>query len=257
MPPAHLGQVGLLLDADGTLWDTHTAMHSGARAGIRAVWPALPDEEVVDAARRYRADLNGGFVRFVAGELTFAQLREERLRDLADHLCLDWSTSVPDIFGGAYEAAFLGGLALHADTTALLGHCDAAGIPVRILTNSSRDQTLAKLAAVGLASRGLEVCSRDCLGVGKPEAAVFHHACAALGSARECTLSVGDEWTSDALGAHEAGLRSAWLVRDDGDPAGEVLATQGRRDAAAAHGIPIITTLAEAPAFLADTQTHQ
>lgn len=250
MPRAGLLPSALLIDADGTLWDTRVAMEAAGRAGVRAAWPDV-NASVADAAsRRYRGDPTGAFRRFVAGELTFEQMRLVRLQDAARAGGLAWSEPVVSAFAKAYQPAFDAALEAFPDTVPLLRWCASRAIPIRVLTNSAQDYTMAKVAATGLGGMLGEVCSRDCLGVGKPEAAVFHHACDRLGRDPHEVLYVGDEWTCDALGAADAGLASAWLVRGDGDPATEVVPTTERLDAAGARGIPVISSLAEVPELL-------
>ena len=123
---------------------------------------------------------------------------------------------------------------------------------MRILTNSSQEYTRQKVVATGLAAHlDLDaLCSRDCLGVGKPEPSVFVHACERMGSLVSEVLYVGDELAADALGAADAGLMSAWLVREDGDPAGEVRPTAERYARAEARGIPVIGSLREVPGLV-------
>lgn len=241
----------LLLDADGTLWDTRAAMEAGAAAGLVAVWGDLPGDVVESAAVQFRADPTDAFRRFVAGELTFAQMRRTRLRHVADSAGLTWNDDAPATYEAAYDPAFSAALQAFADTDPLLSWCADSGVPVRVLTNSAQVYTQAKVAAVGLTSLMDAVCSRDCLGIGKPDPAPFHHACARLGAAPDEVLYVGDEWQADALGAADAGLASAWLVRDDGDPAGQVLASPERRAAARARGIPVLSSLDGVPGLLA------
>jgi putative hydrolase of the HAD superfamily len=220
-------------------------MEEAGAAGVRALWPSLPQDVVEHAASRFRADPTGAFRRFVAGESTFAQMRSARLRDVASCFGQVWRDGMREDFETAYAPVFDASLAAYADSAPLLAWAATRGLPVRVLTNSAQAYTEAKLEATGLRELAGLVCSRDCIGVGKPEPAVFHHACARLGFAPEEVLYVGDEWSADARGAADAGLEAAWLVRDDGDPAGEVVATQARRAEAGARGIRVIGSLAE------------
>ena len=253
----HLGglqgrRIGLLLDADGTLWDTRSAMETAGSAAARVTWPDVDEDVAVRVGMIYRSDPTGAFRRFAAGELTFEDMLEARLRHVTDVVGLRWADSVTADFEAGYRETFAPSLRAYPDMAPLLRWCRDRGVPVRVLTNSTHDYTAIKVASLGLEDELSDVCSRDCLGVGKPEAAVFQHACDVMGLRADEVLYVGDEWTSDAWGARQASLASAWLVRDDGDPAGEVVATEERRKAAAAHGIPIISTLADVPTLLGD-----
>ncbi|GAA4335322.1 HAD family hydrolase [Variovorax defluvii] len=52
-------------------------------------------------------------------------------------------------------------------------------------------------------------------GSGKPHAAIFHAAAAAVGQRPEQVLHVGDDAALDVVGALGAGMQAAWLVRDE------------------------------------------
>ena len=84
----------------------------------------------------------------------------------------------------------------------------AARLPLASLSNGNAD-----LARIGLRGH-FRACisAREC-GVAKPDAAIFHAACAALGVVPGELLHVGDDPWLDVAGAHAAGVRSAWLNR--------------------------------------------
>ncbi|VWX63453.1 putative hydrolase of the HAD superfamily [Burkholderiales bacterium 8X] len=52
-------------------------------------------------------------------------------------------------------------------------------------------------------------------GKGKPEAPIFEAAAASVGVAPEAVLHVGDDAALDVVGALNAGMQAAWLVRDE------------------------------------------
>src|SRR3546814_3828764 len=54
-------------------------------------------------------------------------------------------------------------------------------------------------------------------GAAKPEASIFHAACARLQCAPGEVLHVGDHIEMDVLGAARAGLRSCWIDRESRD----------------------------------------
>lgn len=241
---------GVVLDADGTLWDTNTAMLAAGEAGARAVWPGLGRREAALASARFRGDPQGMFRRFVAGGSTFEEMREARLRDVAGALDLPWRPDARVVFGAAYLPVFEASLVAYPDAGPFLAWCAEQELPVRVLTNAGTRETLTKACLTDLVSLDGAVCSRECVGAGKPDPRSFRHVCAELGLDPHDVLYVGDEWTADALGAADAGLESVWLVRGHDDPAGEVVATAERRAAALARGIPVVASLAEVPALL-------
>lgn len=82
------------------------------------------------------------------------------------------------------------------------------------------------------------VCSTDTLGFGKPDSRAFHQACRRLGTEPAHTAYVGDELRTDPLGAADAGMPAAWLVRV-GVPDG------AGANLAAPRGVLVITDLRE------------
>lgn len=209
---------GLLLDLDDTVTTTRSAMWSAAAAGARELWPHLSAAQALQAGQRYRADPQGWFHRFTAGEIDFATMRTGRLLDLAASVQADPADLDADRFVAAYEPVFVASLSIHDDVAGLLGVCAARGVPVGVLTNSAAAYTDLKLSRLALTGLFATVCTRDCLGVGKPDPAVFAHACDRLGVAPQACGYVGDEREIDAVGAHTAGLRGVWLARPDVEP---------------------------------------
>jgi putative hydrolase of the HAD superfamily len=85
----------------------------------------------------------------------------------------------------------------------------AARLPVAALTNGNAD-----LARCGLDQHFVfQLGSRE-HGAAKPEASIFHAACARLDLPPVQVLHVGDHPLMDAAGAMRAGLRACWLNRE-------------------------------------------
>lgn len=86
----------------------------------------------------------------------------------------------------------------------------SAKLPVAALSNGNAD-----LVAIGLDHHfAFQLGSRE-HGAAKPDPSIFHAACARLGCAPGEVLHVGDHIEADVLGAARAGLRTAWVHRDD------------------------------------------
>jgi putative hydrolase of the HAD superfamily len=74
----------------------------------------------------------------------------------------------------------------------------------------------ADLAAIGLAEHFSVSLAAAQFGSAKPDPAIFHAACEALGVAPHEAVYVGDDLHCDVVGAQNAGLRAVWLKRGDG-----------------------------------------
>jgi len=108
------------------------------------------------------------------------------------------------------QVAFRGGA-----TGALETARDTAATAV--LTNGPEYRQADKVGAVGLTERVDTVVYAGDMRRRKPHAAPFEVTLATLGVAPENALYVGDSLAYDVAGAHNAGLRAAYL--DDGDGA--------------------------------------
>jgi putative hydrolase of the HAD superfamily len=208
------GVVGaVLLDVDDTLIDTRSAFRAAVQHVIRTWIPHLDLARHEDAVRHWALDPAGHFRAFTRGELTFAEQRRARARDL--HAAFDgpqldeaglvaWDADYERVFRQAWRAL--------PDGIALLAVLRERGIPFGALTNMSADYQRDKLDLVGLGDVPVLV-STDDLGRGKPDPAVFRLGCARLGVAPGRVAYVGDELDIDARGARDAGLIGVWLDR--------------------------------------------
>jgi putative hydrolase of the HAD superfamily len=76
------------------------------------------------------------------------------------------------------------------------------------VTNGNAD-----LQTIGLAHHFHASVSAPGFGRAKPDAAIFHAACEALGVAPQEAVHVGDDLLLDVQGAQRAGLRAVWMNR--------------------------------------------
>lgn len=71
----------------------------------------------------------------------------------------------------------------------------------------------AELGTTGLAPWFAGSVSARSSGVTKPDARIFHAACAQLGCRPDEVMHIGDDWRADIHGARAAGLHTAWIRR--------------------------------------------
>jgi len=95
----------------------------------------------------------------------------------------------------------------YADTLPALERLGAR-YPLAVITNGNAD-----LHATGIAPHFRFAVHASTFGTAKPAVEIFHAACERLGFAPDEVLHVGDDPELDVIGAHRAGLRSAWLQR--------------------------------------------
>ena len=98
----------------------------------------------------------------------------------------------------------------------------AVHFPIVAVTNGNAD-----LERIGIAHLFQDMVTAREFGIGKPDPAIFHHACELLGVAPGETLHVGDDIELDVVGAQDAGLRTAWINRVDGTWPSDLRAPDG------------------------------
>ena len=84
----------------------------------------------------------------------------------------------------------------------------ASRYPLVAVSNGNAD-----LQATGLASYFLGAVSAHQFGYAKPDPRIFHAACRMAGTEPGQVLHIGDDPHLDVQGAHDAGLRAAWILR--------------------------------------------
>lgn len=165
-----------------------------------ALWAALDGPPDPDDRVGY---LGAGFARVAAHHgrddvdpIAFAEAFAERIDEI--------------------PVEFLPGAAAALDAAAAHG-------PTGIITNGPQDRQARKVAALGLDDRVDTVVYAGDLPRRKPHVTPFREALTTLAVPAERALYVGNSLPYDVAGAHNAGLRAAWL-RDqtaDNDASGE------------------------------------
>lgn len=196
----------MLFDVDDTLVDHTTAVRTAIRAHLRDL--GLPHHD--DALAAWHEAEERHFARHLAGELSFQEQRRARVRDIVG---VDIDDAAADTWFAGYAARFETEWRCFGDVRAALQRLDERGLSLGVVTNVGAVHQRRKLDRVGLDGRFEVLVGLDTLGVGKPEPAVFRHACELLGTTPADTAFVGDRLDHDALGARDAGLRAIWLDR--------------------------------------------
>lgn len=98
-----------------------------------------------------------------------------------------------------------------------LDRMKSEGHRLAVLTNSARDTGQQHLRRAGLADRFERVIGVDEVGAYKPDGRAYAYALEQLGvTARETWLVAAHDW--DVVGAHGAGLRTAFIARGGPQP---------------------------------------
>jgi 2-haloacid dehalogenase len=201
----------VLFDLNGTLVDPGAM--TATWPGGRGVALSILDEAVAQA-----------MVDTITGEF----------RQFPDYLraALGHRAALAGLGEAAVEQGARAAQALPAfpDAAPALASLRAAGMHVGVLTNSAADSAGRTLEAAGLSEHVERVLGADAVGAYKPDRRLYEHALRELGVAAAGAWLVAGHWW-DVTGAKRAGMRTAWVGRDEGTllpgtPAPDVLAPE-------------------------------
>lgn len=213
----------LTLDLDDTLWPIWPAIERAEHA--LHGWLA---QNASATARRFDVAALRGLREAIAAENPEWGHDFTRMRHASLVRALTLAGDDPAHADGAFAAFFAARnrVELYADALPALQQL-AARWPIAAVTNGNAD-----LHGIGLGEHFKTTVSAREFGIGKPDPRIFHEACRRLGAQPHEVLHIGDDWALDVVGAHGAGLRSAWVRRDAdlGAPAGPARADCVVRD---------------------------
>lgn len=205
---------GTLLDHDGSEYTALTKLYPTLLAGEGEPqrWLAFPDFAAAwhDAAER-------GWKRYVAGELSFAEQRTWRVRQVMALRDETGAESQPlteqEVCGifDRYLTLYEEGWSLYPDVLPCLEALSA--YPLGMITNGDGDQQRQKLAHTGIAGLFTSVVVSGDVGAAKPQREIFDRSAAEMNLQPSELLFVGDNPQADVRGALAAGWQSIWLNR--------------------------------------------
>lgn len=204
----------LVLDMDDTINRTTHAMNKGLWQASSALWPDLDETTRAHQIEVYVRDDAGWFDRFSTGAIDFAAMRRGRLADMASRLGSTITDDQLEYFETTYRHSFMDTCAPWPDALALISQARKLSIPVAVLSNSSRQMTMAKARRLDVADQLVDVLGADVLGVGKPDVSAYLSACQRLGC-EPSEVGYVDDSLRDATGGADARLQTVWLDRAD------------------------------------------
>ncbi|KVP94751.1 HAD family hydrolase [Burkholderia ubonensis] len=227
-----LGKVSAIsFDLDDTLWPFGPAVER-AEATLHA-WllehapntaRILPTRQALSQLRteyeRSRPDIVNDYRALRIGSIRLALERAKEDVDLAEH-------AYRVFFSARQQVEF------YDDVRPALAWLSAR-FPLIAVTNGNAD-----LRLTGGSEFFRETFSAGALGTAKPESGIFHAAARAASVHPAELLHVGDDFHLDVLGALNAGLQAAWLVRQN-HPEMERLAPDTRSPHLTIHDLSML-----------------
>jgi putative hydrolase of the HAD superfamily len=194
----------LSLDLDDTLWPIWPVIERAElvlQEFLRERCPRTADKYPIPLMRELRDRIAAEHPQFAHDFTHQRRLSlQHALRSAGDD-----ESHAEDAFTAFYAAR--NRIEFYPDALAALDRM-AARWPIAALTNGNAD-----LKSIGIADRFTVFVAAREAGHAKPDAPIFHAACARLGLAPGEVLHVGDDPLLDVAGASRAGLRSCWINR--------------------------------------------
>jgi len=203
---------GIGFDLDNTLFDHRGAAAAGLSSFLRRrdwVYEGEPDLETIwqQIEQKY-------FSEYVAGNLTLAEHRRERMREFLQRANLHADSDHLDEYFTEYLEEYSNSWVAYSDALPTLEALRESGYVLAVLTNGQQEQQERKLAKMGLSHFFSSVLAIGKVTHPKPDARAFLHMCASLECEPEEVVYVGDDPQVDAIAATRAGLHGVWLNRE-------------------------------------------
>ncbi|MBW4619564.1 MAG: HAD family hydrolase [Cyanosarcina radialis HA8281-LM2] len=201
----------IFFDIDQTLINHQQAQDTAALLFLQQFSSLLPytSEEF---CQFWQAVMERHFATFMRGEITFAEHRRRRIRELFQKVKLCLTDDEADERFAIYLQHYEDNWTLFDDVWPCLN--TLSNRRLGIISNGNSEQQAKKLRQTGIANRFDIVVVSEEIGVSKPKPGIFLSACRRAGvKARECTY-VGDSLQNDVLAAQAVGMKGIWLNRE-------------------------------------------
>ncbi|MHA6667283.1 HAD family hydrolase [Homoserinimonas sp. A447] len=237
----------VLFDLDDTLFDHQRAVALGVTTKRHAWGGVLAAADDADEVRRWHHLEEVHYSRYLHGELDLQQQRRVRVQEFLRHHGIELDDGAADAWYADYLGHYDQSWVLHDDALPCLDELESiiTGVQFGIITNAELNYQTPKLDRLALSHRMRHVVASGVVGVPKPDARIFQHACELFGVEPQNAAYIGDRLQTDARGAVDAGLTGVWLDR------GVVVPDPGEVAEAQAAGVLVIRSLAELPQLLA------
>ncbi|WP_207208155.1 HAD family hydrolase [Nocardioides glacieisoli] len=194
----------VLFDLDDTLVD-----QASATAGAVVGWAEEHGITDPDVATRWTQVSETQYARYARREVTFVQMRRERVREF---LAVALDDRRADDAIAAFQQRYEAGWVVFDDAVPTLRRAREAGLKVAVLTNGDEDQQRLKMDRLRLSDEIDVLLASSVLPAGKPDRRAFIHAVAHLGVDAEEALMVGNPSTRTSLARSPSAFPPCCLI---------------------------------------------
>lgn len=203
----------VLFDLDDTLFAHRKAVDDGIVDYVRMLGaPYRLADAASEVAAWYELE-ERHYHSYLGGRLDYEGQRRARAIDFASRHGVTLDEAAASAWFVSYFEHYVDNWVLHDDALPCLDELAGAGLRLGLITNGDEAFQLRKLARLKLTDRFEHVVTSGALGITKPDARIFEHACGQFGVAPASAAYVGDRLATDAIGAARAGLTGVWLDR--------------------------------------------
>lgn len=200
----------IFFDVDGTLLDFKRSEYLGAMALYNEYMDEISSEGKA-FYESWRQISDKYFHMYLAGKMTFAQQRVQRIREIFSLSGIVLSDAEAkarfDIYLNSYEASWKP----FDDVIPCLK--ELSGYRLGIISNGDFEQQSMKLDRLGVKDYFEEIITSGEAGIAKPNIELFKIACGRANEPPENCCYVGDDLNTDILPCREAGMHGIWLNR--------------------------------------------
>jgi len=197
--------LGVLLDADNTLFDYDRAEREALEETLSDAAPDAPREQAIEA---YHEIYQRFWKLFEQGTIDAAGLQSGRWVDLFRQMGLSGDPAAAAVTYVAHLSQKAHLLPRAADTVREL----ARRARLCLVTNGLSRVQRGRLAHSGIAGHFTAILISEELGIAKPDPRFFQAAAAALGLSPAVLLCVGDNPAADIAGAQGVGIDACWFA---------------------------------------------
>ena len=198
----------VIFDFDGTVSNRQKNAYSVFDGYFRQYFSDLDDLE-------FEAVLQDMMLYDCNGSINVGMRLIPFMRKYGDRLPEDFS----DVFVSFYTRTMYMSTTLKAETLEVLQTLKKQNYKLGLLSNGDSFSQHNKIRKVGIEDLFDEVIVSGDLGIDKPDRKIFDIMTERLGVKNEECMMVGDVFSSDILGARNAGILPVWIVTDPEKPA--------------------------------------
>ncbi len=205
----------IFFDLDGTLLDHKFSEYLGIKAFYKQNMQHFGIAED-DFYQMWCKISDKNFKKYLDGELTFAQQRKERIKEIFATEGIQLSDNEAEQKFQTYLLNYENNWKLYDDVIPCLKALK--GFRLGIISNGDYNQQVLKLERMGIKEYFEVIIAAGETGVAKPDIKIFEIACEKAKIPPENCYYVGDDLTTDIMPCGKIGITGIWLNRKNDRP---------------------------------------